>query len=64
MDVLDGWKGGSIKSWMVIWMDIMNIVQCAKEIWRCNVNTYNKFLPVGTLWPGILILTKSSPTHN
>ena len=32
MDVLDGWKGGSVESWMIMWMDIMNILQSAKRI--------------------------------
>jgi len=36
VDVLDGLKGGSMESWMIIWMDIMSILQSAKEIWRCE----------------------------
>jgi len=32
VDVLDGWKGGSVESWMIMWMDIMNILQSAKRI--------------------------------
>jgi len=35
-DVLDGWKCGSMESWMIIWMDIMNILQISKEVWRCE----------------------------
>jgi hypothetical protein len=42
VDVLDGWKGGAVESWMIIWTDIMNVLQSAKEIWRCNVNIYKK----------------------
>jgi hypothetical protein len=64
VDILDGRKGGSMESWMAIWMDIMNILQSAKEIWRCNVTTYEIFLRAGKLWPGILILTKSEQTHS
>ena len=26
MVVLDGWKGGSMESYMIIWMDIINIL--------------------------------------
>jgi hypothetical protein len=49
VDVLDGWKFGAVESWMIIWMDITNILQSAKEIWICNVNIYKKILPPGTL---------------
>jgi hypothetical protein len=54
-----------MESCMITWMDIMNILQSAKEIWCCNVNTYKTFLPAGklSLWPGILVPTKSTPTH-
>jgi len=36
VDVLGGWKGGSMESWMIIWMDIMNILQISKEVWHCE----------------------------
>ena len=36
VNVLDGWKGGYMESWMIMWKDIMNILQSAKEIWRCE----------------------------
>jgi len=36
VDVLDGWKSGSVESWMIIRKHIMNILQSAKEIWRCE----------------------------
>jgi hypothetical protein len=64
VDVLDGWKGRSMESWMAVRMDIMNIILRAKEVWCCNATTYKKFLPAGTLWPCILILTKSEQTHS
>jgi hypothetical protein len=62
---LNGWKGCSTESWMIMWMDIMNILQSAMDIWRRNVNTYRNFLQAETfiLWPGILIPTKSTPTY-
>jgi len=36
VDVLDGWEVGSVESWMIMWKDIMNILQSAKEIWCCE----------------------------
>jgi len=60
---MDGWKGGSVQSWMIIWMDIMNILQIAKEIWRCSVNTYKKFLSAGTLIYGQVFYYRQNQRH-
>ena len=53
MDVLDGWEVGFVESWMIMCKDIMNILQSAKEIWRCE--QVQKNLPIGKfiLYPGV-----------
>jgi hypothetical protein len=48
VDVLDGWKGGSMESYMIIWMDIMNIslncvvlcIVCVDCVVPCIVYVY------------------------